>query len=43
MRTRGYSDGIAGRPAATLDADYQASYRRGLEARAELERASRPA
>ena len=33
MRSMGYSDGRAGRPAAKLDADYQASWRRGREAR----------
>jgi hypothetical protein len=36
MRSLGYQDGIAGRKAAKLDADYQASWRRGQEARAEL-------
>jgi hypothetical protein len=33
MRQDGYADGRAGRPARHLDAEYQASYRRGLEAR----------
>jgi hypothetical protein len=33
MRNRGFFDGRAGRPAASPDADYQRSWRRGLEAR----------
>jgi len=33
MRTRGYDDGVAGKPAAFKDAIYQASWRRGQEAR----------
>lgn len=36
MRTLGYNDGVAGRKAKTLDADYQASWRRGQEARTQL-------
>lgn len=37
MRERGYKDGRAGKPAAFADAHYQASWRRGREARGELE------
>lgn len=33
MRTRGYNDGRAGRAAKFVDASYQASWRRGREAR----------
>lgn len=33
MRALGYSAGRAGRPAAKVDAHYQASWRRGREAR----------
>lgn len=36
MRGDGYADGLAGRPAKYADAEYQASYRRGRERRAEL-------
>jgi hypothetical protein len=36
MRELGYKAGIAGRPAAFADAHYQASWRRGREARVEL-------
>lgn len=38
MRERGYRDGRAGKPAALVDANYQSAWRRGREARAELER-----
>lgn len=33
MRSLGYTDGRAGRPAAKVDAHYQTSWRRGREAR----------
>lgn len=33
QRTAGYRDGLNGRPAASREAVYQQSYRRGLEAR----------
>ena len=33
MRNLGYSDGYTGRPARFSDTDYQASWRRGKEAR----------
>lgn len=33
MRTRGYNDGLAGRPAAFLDVEYQNSYRHGWRER----------
>lgn len=31
MRNQGYADGAAGRPARSIDADYQRSWRRGRE------------
>jgi hypothetical protein len=40
MRERGYLDGRAGKPAAFVDAIYQASWRRGREARAEAGKVS---
>lgn len=33
MRREGYEDGYAGRPARYVDADYQASWRRGRAAK----------
>lgn len=36
MRTRGFSDGLNGRPKTSSDADYQSSWRRGVARRAEL-------
>lgn len=35
-RTSGYDDGLANRPAASTSAIYQASWRRGQEARRDL-------
>jgi hypothetical protein len=34
-RVRGYDDGKAGKPAASLERTYQAAYRRGRQARLE--------
>lgn len=36
LRQWGYRDGLAGRPAASLELDYQAGWRRGAERRHEL-------
>lgn len=36
LRQRGYTDGLVGRKALTLDADYQAGWRRGQERRLEI-------
>lgn len=33
LRRKGYSDGLAGRPASLRHAHYQAAWRRGREAR----------
>lgn len=37
LRNAGYADGLAGRRAASPEAEYQQSHRRGREKRAELQ------
>lgn len=38
QRNQGYRDGLAGRPAARLDSDYQEGWRNGQRRRADLRR-----